>query len=175
MTGRFTAPVSVAAPSRPVLPDGASLLALERRVRHGGSGLQVQDLQGCWQLLQVWPRRGDRPAGLSGLLLRGLGARLEIQPQAEGQLRLCNAIRLGRLELRFRGDAQLVGSRPLLRFSFTALELGLGDRVWWRRTLPAPAPRRLPFFALIGRDPSGWLAARGRGGGLALWQLTRET
>jgi len=32
-------------------------------------------------------------------------------------------------------------------------------------------PKRMPFFALIARDPSGWLAARGRGGGLALWDL----
>jgi hypothetical protein len=30
--------------------------------------------------------------------------------------------------------------------------------------------RLMPFFALIARDSNGWLAARGRGGGLALWQ-----
>jgi hypothetical protein len=43
--------------------------------------------------------------------------------------------------------------------------------VLFQKAIPSPAPQRLPFFALIARDPSGWLAARGRGGGLALWRL----
>ena len=75
------------------------------------------------------------------------------------------------LELRFRGVGRLLGSRPLLQFSFQELQLSLGGRVLLHRALPEPAPQRLPFFALIARDPSGWLAARGRGGGLALWRL----
>ena len=88
-----------------------------------------------------------------------------------GALALSNAVTLGPLELRFSGVGRLVGSRPLLQFSFQELQLSLGGRVVLRRVLPEPAPQRLPFFALIARDPSGWLAARGRGGGLALWRL----
>jgi hypothetical protein len=61
--------------------------------------------------------------------------------------------------------------RPLLVFRFELLELQLAGRTLLRRPLPAPEPQRLPFFALIARDSSGWLAARGRGGGLALWRL----
>jgi hypothetical protein len=56
-------------------------------------------------------------------------------------------------------------------FRFEVLELQLAGRTLLRRPLPAPEARRLPFFALIARDSSGWLAARGRGGGLALWRL----
>jgi hypothetical protein len=33
----------------------------------------------------------------------------------------------------------------------------------------------MPFFALIARNSNGWLAARGRGGGLALWILKADT
>jgi hypothetical protein len=146
------------------------LVALEQRVRHGGTGLETGDLVGCWQLDQVWPKGSPRPSSFSGLLLRGLGARLEIAAEGEG-LRLRNAVNLGPLELRFQGPGRLVGARPLLEFSFERLELHLADRCLLQRTLQTPQPRRLPFFALIARSPEGWLAARGRGGGLALWRL----
>ena len=154
------------------LPTGVELLEQERQVRQGGSGLMAPDLLGCWRLDQVWPKGSPRPSAFSGSLLRAVQARLEITaPVAEEELSLSNAVTLGPLELRFRGVGRLLGSRPLLQFSFQELQLSLGGRVLLRRALPEPAPQRLPFFALIARDPSGWLAARGRGGGLALWRL----
>ncbi len=177
--------VATPAPSSSDLPSGATLLALEQQVRHGsraqgstaragtakgGTGLTARDLAGCWQLDQVWPKGSARPASFSGLLLRGLAARLEIEASAEA-LQLSNVVNLGVLELRFRGPGTLVGSRPLLQFWFEQLELRLAGRLLLQRSLPAPPSRRLPFFALIARDPAGWLAARGRGGGLALWRL----
>lgn len=152
-----------------VLPSGAELLGLERRVRRDGSGLVVADLDGTWQLRQLWPRGGDRPAAFTALLLRGLQARLEIRA-AGNDLLLCNAVTLGPLELCFRGPGWLSGRRPLLQFLFRSLEISLAGRPLLCRTLADPPARRLPFFALIARHPHGWLAARGRGGGLALWQ-----
>jgi hypothetical protein len=157
-------------------PTGAELLALERQVRRRGSGLEAPQLLGCWRLDQVWPKGSPRPSAFSGSLLRAVQARLEITaPEAgaggPGELALSNAITLGPVELRFSGLGRLQGSRPLLQFSFQRLQLSLGGRVLLQRTLPEPAPQRLPFFALIARDASGWLAARGRGGGLALWRL----
>jgi hypothetical protein len=149
------------------------LLAIERRVRRVGTGLQGPDLSGCWQLQRVWSRGSQRADGFSGGLLRALAARLEIRLTPQG-LRLCNAVNLGALELRFEGPGRLQGSRPLLLFSFERVELRLADRLLLQRPLPAPAPRRVPFFALIHRDPAGWLAARGRGGGLALWRLAPD-
>ena len=151
------------------VPSGAELLAQERRVRQSGSALTVSDLTGMWWLDRVWPKGSDRPATFSAALLRGLRARLEIR-QEEGALVLRNAVALGALELSFRGPGQLVGSRPLLQFHFESVELTLAGHRVVRRPLPAPAPQRMPFFALIARSPEGWLAARGRGGGLALWR-----
>jgi len=148
------------------------LLALERQVRTAGSGIAASDLEGCWQLQLVWPKGSRRAASFSGWLLRGLAARLEIRSEADG-LQLSNAVNLGVLTLRFRGRGRLQGRRPLLMFSFAELELSLAGRVLVRRVLPDPSERRMPFFALIQRSPDGWLAARGRGGGLALWHLAQ--
>jgi hypothetical protein len=157
------------APAAP-WPDAQALLALEREARSTGTGLTAADLLGCWQLQLVWPKGSNRASSFSGWLLRGLSARLEIDRDADGLL-LSNAVNLGLLELRFRGRGRLLGKRPLLQFSFDQLQLSLAGRCLLQRALPAPAPQRLPFFALIQRDPAGWLAARGRGGGLALWRL----
>jgi len=157
----------------PDLPDGAELLALERRVRRTGSGLTADQLAGVWRLQQVWPRSGERPSGFAAALLRGLQAALEIQPAQADRLPLVNRVRIGGLELRFEGEGVLEGGRPLLVFGFEGLRLRAGERDLFSRSLPSPDPRRRPFFALIGSGstPQGttWLAARGRGGGLALW------
>ena len=150
------------------------LLQLEGHARRSGSGVEAQALQGCWKLELVWPKGQQRASAFSGWLLRGLSARLEIGVDREGLL-LSNAVNLGAVELRFRGRGRLEGKRPLLLFSFEQLQLSLGGWRLVERSLPAPAPQRMPFFALIHRDPSGWLAARGRGGGLALWQLMDGT
>jgi hypothetical protein len=149
------------------------LLQLEQQARRSGSGVEADALQGCWQLQLVWPKGQQRASAFSGWLLRGLSARLEIGTDPEGLL-LSNAVNLGAVELRFRGRGRLEGKRPLLLFSFEQLQLSLGGWRLVERTLPAPAPQRMPFFALIHRDPSGWLAARGRGGGLALWRLADD-
>ena len=133
-------------------------------MRHGGTakggtgtGLVAGDLDGCWQLDQVWPKGSSRPSSFSGLLLRGLAARLEIEVCGEA-LRLSNVVNLGALELRFRGPGRLVGSRPLLQFWFELLELRLAGRLLLQRSLPAPRPGRLAGGAGARRGP-GALAA----------------
>lgn len=160
-------------------PTLEELLALERIVRYQGSGLVEENLTGAWMLDQVWRKGSLMPAQLSAALLRSLRARLEIKSQPlSSQLRLRNSVKLGVLELRFEGNAHLNGRRPLLNFQFERLQIWLGK---WRiveQTLPHSGAESLPFFALIasGRlvhsthnTGNAWLAARGRGGGLALW------
>ena len=62
------------------------------------------------------------------------------------------------------------GSQPILPFFFRRIELNLGSSVLINRDLDMPDDKKKPFFALIGiGDNREWLAARGRGGGLALW------
>ncbi|QNI45985.1 putative conserved membrane protein [Synechococcus sp. WH 8101] len=153
-------------------PSIGELLKLEQQVRCEGTGLRNTDLQGSWRLQSVWSRSGKEASAISSWMLRLVKARLELTDTRDGSLSISNVVNLGALELRFRGSAQLHGPRPLLRFQFDSLSLTFGKQTLLQRPLtPTTEPRRQPFFALIRRDPSGWLAARGRGGGLALWSL----
>lgn len=181
----------------PAQPDAAELLRLERDSRRYGSGLGRADLQGSWRLQRIWKRGQQRPAELSGVLLRGLAARLLLSEAssaapgsagvqaesgtADAGLQLDNAVRLAGLELRFQGRAVLEGRRPLLLLQFERWQLRCGHRVLLQGNVPVPPRQRQAFFALIAagarEDPlhpgrtTRWLAARGRGGGLALWSL----
>jgi len=152
-------------------PDGPSLLALERQVRQHGTTLEASALRGRWRLQQVWGKGATASSPLSNWVLQGLQARLELEHLHDRQLRVSNAVNLGPLELRFMGEGHLKGKRPLLMFSFQTMMIKAWGRSLMKRSLPASTPQRMPFFALIARSADGWLAARGRGGGLALWQL----
>ena len=154
----------------PERPSGQELLTREALVRSTGTGIHVDALLGRWCLRTVWSRGQTSPSSLAGLGLRASGATLELK-QTDAGLGIVNSVRLGSLILQFSGSAELVGRRPLLQFWFRDLDLIWGKRRLWHRTLPIPTGRQRPFFALIARDPEGWLAARGRGGGLALWEL----
>jgi hypothetical protein len=162
--------------SPPALPSGSELLALERQSRAGGSGVGPAELVGCWRLEQLWSKAEAKPLGATAAMLRQLQASLTIavvdeSPAAErGPLfSVQNSVQLGPIQLRFRGHGSLRGKRPLLEFWFEELELRLGPRSIWRQPIQRqPQPKRRPFFALIASQPN-WLAARGRGGGLALW------
>ena len=153
-------------------PDGPTLLGLEDQARRQGSAITAEALEGAWWLDQLWDRRGGSQ-GSSAALLRSICACLAIHT-VDGGLQLRNSVRLGALTLEFSGPGWLGGKRPLLRFRFKRMTLLWGERQLWKTTLPEPAANKLPFFALIAcvrSGDQGWLAARGRGGGLAAWRL----
>ncbi|MEB3319286.1 MAG: hypothetical protein VKO39_14250 [Cyanobacteriota bacterium] len=154
-------------------PEASSLQALELRSRRQGSGLGRDDLLGDWRLERVWSKGRSQPSQAAGGVLRALTARLGIHLAADGGMLLSNSIALGPLKLCFDGTAALQGRRPLLMFQFHTLRLSVAEHTLWTRSLPMLAKGQAPFFALIASQPTGhgprWLAARGRGGGLALW------
>lgn len=89
-----------------------------------------------------------------------------------------NQIRLGSLLFRLTGPARYVGKKNLLAFDFTQMQLSIGGRSLFQRpfrsaktgdTPFAETPiAKLPFFAFF-LVTDEFIAARGRGGGLALW------
>ena len=152
----------------------AILNAREKTVRHSGTRLKSSDLLGCWLLQTVWSKGDKKVNPFSSWMLRSLDARLEIEADLEdnySDFRLFNAVNLGPVELKFQGPGLLKGKRPLLTFHFDSLTLRIGGIVLLKKALPTPDQKRTPFFALIERNADGWMAARGRGGGLALWRL----
>lgn len=155
-----------------LLPDGQTLKSLELHSRHHGSGVRNEELIGTWHVWHVWGRKSNQPSPASGAL-RALAGTLMIQTVEEGELTLVNSVSFGLFKLCFSGPGHLMQKRPLLVFQFTKMQLQLAGRTIFSLTLPSPAKGKEPFFALIAsaNTPSGlaWLAARGRGGGLALW------
>ena len=149
----------------------SQLLDLEKQARRSGSGLGPSDIEGCWQLNTVWPKGQSEASALNGWLLRSIGACLEISGGSDDELQLRNAVTLAGLTLQFTGPGALSGRQPLLKFRFEQVELLLGGFTLLKRGLQAPENGKEPFFALVSRSPEGWMAARGRGGGLALWTL----
>jgi hypothetical protein len=155
------------------LPSGEELLRLERLSSKQGSGIDASSLGGSWWLDQLWGRRQAKSLQRPAALMRALAACLEISIETE-RLILRNRVSLGAFNVCFCGYGQLEGKRPLLKFSFELLQLRWGNRIIMERSLPQPAAQKMPFFALIASERQaemGWLAARGRGGGIALWRL----
>jgi hypothetical protein len=155
------------------LPNGEELLQLERSSRRLGSGIDASNLCASWWLDQLWGRSEARSLQWLAALMRALAACLEISIESE-RLVIRNSVSLGTLSICFCGYGQLEGGRPLLKFSFDRLQLRWGERLLMERSLPQPTAQKMPFFALISLErkaEEGWLAARGRGGGLALWRL----
>jgi hypothetical protein len=154
------------------LPDGPTLRSLELQSRHCGSGVGSAELIGTWRVWQVWDKKGQQPSRASAAL-RALAGRLVIQQESEAELSLINSISIGALKLCFSGPGQLRQIRPLLMFQFIKMQLMVAGQAVLTLSLPLPAKGKQPFFALIatGQSATGlaWLAARGRGGGLALW------
>ncbi|WP_198804769.1 hypothetical protein [Leptolyngbya sp. BL0902] len=88
-----------------------------------------------------------------------------------------NQIQLGPLALRFSGPAKFLPKQNLLAFDFVQVQLWVGRLCLLKLPIKGRAGAanfattsiaKLPFFAFFAATPQ-YLAARGRGGGLALW------
>ncbi len=156
------------------LPSLNKLLELEKKARLEGSGIEYDSLVGLWQFNSVWKQGSDKEDSISSTLLQVLSASLELkkdtQDPEKDQFTIANSIQFGLLSLKFSGIAYLERKQPLLPFSFNCLEIKIAKLIILKRSLATPEIRKRPFFALIAIDSNGkWLSARGKGGGLALW------
>lgn len=151
------------------------ILCWERHARRTGLSIEASQLTAKWNLNQVFDRSGRAGGVGQSTVLRAIGACLILDKPSNDDsntsLLIANQVEVGPIVLRFEGEAHLVGERPLLQFSFQTLIIKLFALTVYRRNIPPPAPTKMPFFALIKIDyQKGLLAARGRGGGLALWK-----
>jgi hypothetical protein len=162
-----------------------ALVTAEKQAKRDRQVIPESALHGQWRLCFVGDRQTRQQAGQ----LRGRGryvpqaipAQISFQPQGT----IGNQLQLGGLEIKFSGPFVYPGKKNLLVFDFTHLQVQLfglklyagrfssGKKAGSNRLTAATEtvslqPAQHPFFAFFATHPQ-WIAARGRGGGLALW------
>ena len=169
-------------------PDGktvtAALLELERAAKHAKHPMPFESLLGTWRLCFSAGKKAKfqsgEPTG-SGFYVPKLAiARISFcrTDERESSLAIANELNVGPLAIRFTGPARYPGKKNLLAFDFTQLRVrcfGLtvyngpvGSKKRAGQSFEDTAIAQLPFFAFFAATED-YIAARGRGGGLAIW------
>ncbi len=187
-----TAQVLEAAASTTARPEGkplgaalvAALLEAERQTKQQRRQLSSAALLGTWQLRFTAPKKpaykAGQPSG-SGFYIPGLAVATLAFSRSDDPadlLTIQNQLRVGPLKLRFTGPAKFLPKKNLLAFDFVRLQVLVGSLLLVNLPLPGKAAKtekflatpvgKLPFFAFFAAQ-ADYVAARGRGGGLALW------
>jgi hypothetical protein len=159
----------------------AALLAAEKTAKQQRLILPPEALYGTWRLCFSAPRKPHYHAGEpvgNGFYVPALAvAQISFQPAA-GRLAIDNQLQVGPLTVAFAGPAKALGRQNLLAFDFNQLAVKLFGAQLYSGAVRSQAAKsgpfeaapigKLPFFAFFLAEP-GYIAARGRGGGLALW------
>ena len=167
-----------------------ALLQAEKSAKQERLTYPFESLLGKWQLCFA---TGTKKAKEHGGIVLGKGlyvpkfikihvsfdATLE-QDSDRGEI--CNQVELGQLLLKLTGPVQYTGKKNLLAFDFNQMLISLFGRLVYNRPIRSGKVQtedfynqpiaQLPFFAFF-LVTENFIAARGRGGGLAFW--IRET
>ncbi|MER3434023.1 MAG: hypothetical protein C4288_11465 [Leptolyngbya sp. ERB_1_1] len=159
-----------------------ALLQAEKSAKQCRPDYQFSQLQGQWRLCFATGTRKIRQGGIKlkkGYYVPKLAkAQISFNTDESGAERIGNQAQLGLLSLRFSGPARYQTKKNLLAFEFTQLQVCFGEKTLYSQAVRGGAEKEqafsetsiaeLPFFAFfLIRDRI--IAARGRGGGLALW------
>lgn len=162
----------------------AALLNLEKTAKQTRLSLPQVSLLGTWRLCFSAGKKAKYQSG------QPVGSGFYVPQWAIAQitfaldetqavpLKISNELRIGPLKIGFTGPARYLGQKNLLAFDFTQLTVsGFGLSVYRgpvgrrQKTGESFAERpiaQLPFFAFFAATDR-YVAARGRGGGIALW------
>lgn len=159
-----------------------ALLQAEKAAKQQRTIYPVESLIGDWRLGFTAPRQ----AHFQGDVARGRGyyipqkiapAQISFHP-GDQDLQISNQIQFGALLFKLTGPARYLGKKNIMAFDFTWMQLSLFNRTVYgskfgnRTDFDLQSVAKLPFFAffLVTED---LIAARGRGGGLAIWVNSR--
>ncbi len=168
------------------LPKGehltAALLQLERTAKRDKHRISVHALLGTWRLCFSAGKKAKfqsgEPVG-SGFYVPKLAIAsitFARNDESEHSLTVKNELQVGPLTVRFTGPARYPDKKNLLVFDFTHLQIRcFGIKVYSgkvgkrdKQSFADTAISKLPFFAFFAATDD-YIAARGRGGGLAIW------
>jgi hypothetical protein len=158
-----------------------ALLQIEQHTRHDRRQFPEAALMGDWRL--CFSTMGKVKLGdqrLRGFYLPGwLPAKIGFAPAENHDIPIVitNQITLGLVTFKLSGPAKYSAKKNLLAFDFTQLELSILGQSIYNGKFPSPRTGKefmaipigkLPFFAFFEINEK-YIAARGRGGGLAIW------
>lgn len=166
-----------------------ALLEAEKAAKQQRLIYPFETLLGQWRLCFA---TGTRKARKRGGILLGKGfylpkfakayisfsATIQAPDETPDRGEIGNQVQLGPVLLKLTGAAQYLGKKNLLAFDFTHMQICMFNRIVYSGQIRGGQAQavdfynqpiaKLPFFAffLIAED---FIAARGRGGGLAIW------
>ncbi len=156
------------------LPSFNELKSLENLSRREGTGITVDSLEGSWNFESVYKQDKNKEDKLTGAILRLISAKLYLRKHSANEDKvdfiIRNSIQFSKFHLEFTGFGWLKGKQPMLTFFFESIRISLGRVKLFQTSIKKPSETNMPFFSFIAIGSScQWIAARGRGGGVALW------
>lgn len=160
-----------------------ALLQAEKAAKQQRQVYPLESLYGQWRLCFTAPKNAHLKSGVAlgkGFYVPQIApAQISFRPsQKLGEAEITNSLQFGSLQFKLAGPARYLGKKNLLAFDFTHIKLSLFNRTIYsggfrggklkETDFYEQSIAKLPFFAffLVTKD---FIAARGRGGGLALW------
>lgn len=160
-----------------------ALLQAEKAAKQQKLVYPLESLFGQWRLCFTAPKNAHFKSGVAlgkGLYVPQIApAQISFHSsQNLGEAGITNSLQFGSLQLKLTGPARYLDKKNLLMFDFTLVEILLFNRAiysggfrggklkdadFYKRSVA-----KAPFFAFF-RVTEDFIAARGRGGGLALW------
>jgi hypothetical protein len=171
---------------RPIATDLVNaLLGVEKLAKQTKLDIPITDLVGEWQLsFATGAKKSKNRAGIR--LSKGyyfpqfIPASISFTPDEANPNtgEIANQVAVGLVRLKLTGLYRYLGKKNLLAFDFIDFEVRILDRIVYQGKMPSKRQSNrdfasksiadLPFFSFILASEYG-IAARGRGGGLALW------
>lgn len=175
----ITAAVSAERPAAQAVV--AALLEAEKTAKQQRLVYPVEALLGQWQLRFATGvrkvKRGGITVGRGFYLPSFVQAQIGFQ-QVSDAFTISNQIQFGALRFQVFGPAKYLNKKNLLAFDFTQMDLSLAGRSLYRGNFRGGQVEnaafeqkpigKLPFFSFF-LITENLIAARGRGGGLAIW------
>lgn len=159
-----------------------ALLQAEKNTKQEKIAYPFTSLLGQWRLCFATGTRKVRKRG--GIILskgyywpKFLTAYISFTATTDTLGEISNQIQLGAFLLKLIGPAKYLGKKNILAFNFTQMQMSLFGRIIYSGSFRSQAQTKnfaeqpvakLPFFAFF-LVTENFIAARGRGGGLALW------
>jgi hypothetical protein len=156
-----------------------ALLITEKALKKAPVNIPLTAIEGTWRLrFASGAKKTKRGLKLGKGYYWPSWVYAAISFEATGKIQ--NQLRLGGLEIRFTGPCRAHDKQNIVVFDFTQLQVLIGEKVIYSRSINkypveefgARSIGKLPFFVFLSASTEA-IAARGRGGGLAVWVKTQ--